>query len=67
MKEIKTFMADDRPLIGEVDRCAQIASTENCIVELKWFVKWNGWHNVFVKPGDNPQDIYDRLPKVYGI
>lgn len=68
MKQIKTFMCDDKvPSTVEINTAIILANMHSCIIELKWFYPCNGWHNVFIHPGMVYKDVEAKLPKRYAV
>ena len=64
---VKEFIADRHPSKEDLQKCIDIADSENCIIHLKWFIQYNGWNDRYIHPGAKLEEILDRLPKVYGI
>lgn len=68
MKLVKEYLCDSRaPSDKEVRESIEIAEREDCIVKLKWFFPYNGWHRLFVKKGMTFDDCKDKVLKVYGM
>lgn len=71
IKEVKTYLIDElnaTPTFEDVKACVKIAKENNCIVELKWTMKWSGHYSRYIRATDDPQEFYDtKLPKVYGM
>lgn len=64
---VKEFISDNHPSKEDLQKCIDIANSENCIIHLKWFIQYNGWNDRYIYPEDKLEEILDRLPKVYGI
>jgi hypothetical protein len=69
MFEVKEFalQSDRKPTLVDIETCVKKANENNCVVKLTWFIKWNGWHNIMIYPGEDPNEIYESLPRVYGV
>lgn len=68
MKYIKEYLCDKKiPSDEEIRECLEIVNKEDCIIKLTWFVRYNGWHKLFVKNGMTFEECKDKLPKVYGV
>ena len=68
MKLIKEYLCDSTtPSDEEIMECLYIVNREDCIVKLKWFFPYNGWHWLYIKNGMTFEDCKGKLPKVYGI
>ena len=68
MFEVKKFslIPDSIPSFENIDICCKKATEEKCIVELTWYY-CNAWYNVTIYPDEGSWDVYNRLPKVYGM
>ena len=65
---IKTFYIEGAPSYEEIVEARSIAESECCVVELHWLPHiFAGWYHEYVFSDSDPQEIYDKLPKVYGI
>lgn len=68
MKLVKEYLCDDRtPSDEEIKACIDIANEEDCIVKLRWFFSYNGWHDRYIEKGMTFEEVNDSLPKVYGV
>lgn len=71
MKKIETYMLDevnDTPKIKDIEECIKIAKEHDCVIELRWFMKWSGKFVRYIHATDDAQDVYDnRIPHVYGM
>ena len=68
MKLVKEYLCDDRtPTDNEIMESLKIANEEECVVKLKWFYPYNGWHRLFIKKDMTFEECKSKLPKVYGV
>lgn len=69
MKLVKEYLCDNHtPSDEEINECiAIVENEENCVVKLKWFFPYNGWHRLYVKKGMTFEECKNKLPKVYGV
>ena len=67
MKLVKEFLCDNTPTDSELIESLKIVESENCVVKLKWFVKWSGWYRLLIRSGMTLEDCKSKLPKVYGM
>lgn len=68
MKLVKEYLCDDRtPTDNEIMESIKIANEEECIVKLKWFYPYNGWHRLYIKKDMTFEECKAKLPKVYGV
>lgn len=68
MKYVKEYICDnDTPEDKEIIECINIVNKEQCIVKLKWFFPYNGWHRMYIKQDMSFNDCKSKLPKVYGV
>ena len=55
------------PSLEDIKEAQRIAAEENCLVELKWHVNYNGDHRRLIAKDSDPEYVYARLPKIYGM
>ena len=69
MRLVKEYLCNNRiPSDEEIKECISIVENEeNCIVELKWFFPYNGWHKLYVEKGMTFEQCKAKLPKAYPI
>ena len=69
MLELKTYILpfESRPTLEDITECLEVAKKNNAVVELRWNVKWSGKYSVLVYPDTDAVELYERLPKSYGI
>jgi hypothetical protein len=65
---IKTFYVEGAPSYEEIVEARDTAQREYCVVELRWLPDiFAGWYHEYVFNDSDPQEIYDNLPRVYGL
>lgn len=68
MKLVKEYLCDNRtPSDEEIKECLEIVNKENCVVKLKWYFPFNGWHERIIQSDMSFAEIKDSLPKRYGV
>lgn len=68
MKLVKEYLCDNRtPSDEEIKECLEISNKENCIIKLKWFFPYNGWHERYIEKDMTFEEIKDNLPKHYDV
>lgn len=68
MKYVKEYICDNKtPEDKEIIECINIANKEKCIVKLKWFFPYNGWHEMYINQDMSFNDCKSKLPKAYGV
>ena len=65
--EFETEKVGAEPTDKELEEAIKIASEENVIVIIHWYMKWSGWYKVRVKGTDTVESCRERMPKVYGL
>ncbi len=67
--KLETFIVDGGiPTINDITEAINICKEKNCIVKIMWLPNaYAGWHDTIVTIDSIAQDVYDRLPKVYGL
>ena len=65
---IKTFYIEGTPNYEEIVEARNVAEHECCVVELRWMPHiMTGWYHEYIFKDSDPLEIYEKLPKVYGI
>ena len=68
MTRIEEYLCDGRtPTDDEIRECLQIALWNDCIVKLRWFFPYNGWHEMHINKTMTFKECKEKLPKVYGV
>ena len=71
MKRVETFIldkVDTTPKLKDIEECVRIAKENDCVVNLKWFMKYSGKYERYIEADDDPNEFYERnLPKIYGV
>lgn len=68
MKLVKEYLCDNTtPSDEEIKDCIRIAKEEDCVVKMKWFFPYNGWHERYIKKDMTFEEVNNGLPTVYGI
>ena len=68
MIELKSFVVDSTPKKEELEEAQKIAIEQNCIVELKWFVQYSGWHNRYINKDTDIEKLNEQLRHIiYGL
>ena len=67
MKEIKHYFCDSIPQDEDLLKCIEIAKKEECLIDLMWFVEYNGKHNIIINQNSTLNDLKNELPKYYGL
>lgn len=68
MKLVKEYLCDNiTPSDEDIKDCIRIAKEEDCVVKMKWFFPYNGWHERYIKKDMTFEEVNDSLPTVYGV
>lgn len=70
LKEVKVLCVEPLGQIPSMEDCKEavnIAVEHDCFVNMKWFFRHSGWYGTVIDPGMNATDVYNSLPKVYGV
>lgn len=68
IKMVLTYRLDNGiPKLEDIQDCIDKAKEYGCYIKLEWFVKYSGTYHVMVKYDDDAKEIYEQLPKVYGV
>jgi hypothetical protein len=65
MKLIKNYECEREPTKEEISLGKRIADKEDCIVNLKWFVRYSGWYNIRIEKGTTFDECMEQVPKCY--
>ena len=65
--EIKPYFCDRTPKDADILDAIEIATKNNCIVELNWAVAYSGRYKVSVSQSDTVESVKKFIPKYYGI
>jgi hypothetical protein len=68
MKLVKEYECDKRtPSDEEILQGIEIANSEDCIVNLKWFFPCSGWYTLRITKGMTLESCIAKLPKRYPV
>ena len=68
MKLIKDYLCDNKtPTDEEIKEGLEIVEKEDCVVQLRWFYPYNGWHNLYIQKGMTFEECKGKLPRVYAM
>lgn len=68
MNLVEEYLCDNTtPSDEEIKDCIKIANYKGCIIKLRWYFPYNGWHEVYIKKNMTFEEVKDKLPKVYGV
>lgn len=68
MKLVKEYLCNNStPSDEEVKDCIRIAKEEDCVVKMKWYFPYNGWHERYIKKDMTFEEVNDSLPTIYGV
>ena len=68
MKLIKDYLCDNKtPSDEEIKEGLEIVEKEDCVVQLKWFYPYNGWHSLYIQNGMTFEECKGKLPRVYAV
>lgn len=67
MLEIKEFLCNSTPTDAEIVGGLGIATANNCVVRLTWFMPYNGWNKLYIKPSMTFEECKAKVPKSYGL
>ena len=70
LREVKEFFVDpvgDKPSLDDCYEAVDIALKYNCFVRMIWYIKHSGKYSTMVDTTSNAKEVYDSLPKVYGV
>ena len=68
MKLVKEYLCDKRtPSDEEIQACIRLVKLTDCVIKLKWYFPYNGWHERYIKKGMTFEEIKNSLPKSYGV
>ena len=66
---MKTIMVLDHkaPSLNDIEEAKNIAMENHCLVKIEWDIPFSGNYNGIISEYDDPEEIFDSLPKVYGV
>jgi hypothetical protein len=69
IKEVKTMMVlnHQRPSIKDIKEAKTIAAENHCLIKIEWSIPYSGNYHKLISEYDDPEEIFDSLPKVYGV
>ena len=67
MRPIKEYWCDNSPKYEDIINAHSVCCTIDCVIILRWFVKYNGHHKLIIKKEDNIEDLWNQVPKIYGV
>lgn len=70
LREVKVLYVHPVGKTPSLDDCydaIDIAMKNSCYVRMEWSVSHSGWYHRIIDASSNPKDIYESLPKVYGV
>lgn len=68
MRILKDYWCDSTPTDEEIEEAISIASADDCVVNLQWFVKYNGYYRAVITKDDTLEYIKQRfIPRMYGM
>lgn len=68
MKAIKNYMLNGQiPSEQEINKCIQIANTEDCIVRLEWHFPYSRFYSINITKDMTCQDVQDKMPRNYPV
>ena len=69
IKEVKTIMVLDQkaPSFSDIEEAKSIAMKNHCLVRIEWCIPFSGNYSRMVSEYSDLEEIYNSLPKVYGV
>ncbi len=68
LQPIKTYYIKGLPSYENFVEAVDIAKREDCLVEIRWLPsKWAGWYHEYVFSDSNPQELANKVPRIYGV
>lgn len=70
LREVKVLYVHpvgETPSLDDCYDAVDIAIKNNCYVRMEWNVRHSGWYHKTIDTSSNPKDIYESLPKIYGM
>lgn len=67
MTLVKEYQCVGTPNNEEIQAGIQIASTEHCIVILRWYIPYSGHYKMEIKDGMSFEECRSQLPKSYPV
>ena len=70
LKEVKilyVYPVGETPSLDDCYDAVDIATENSCCVRMEWYVRYSGWYHKIIDTSSNPKDVYESLPKIYGV
>lgn len=67
MKIIKNYECKTQPTDEEINAGMNIATKEDCIVNLKWFHAYSGWYTIRIEKDTTFDECKLQIPKYYAV
>lgn len=69
MREIRSFLCDERPVLSDYVAARDLAASENCVVCLQWIVPYSGTYSevIYGHATDDELEAYANKHYVYPI
>ena len=67
IKPLKYFYCSDIPNHDDIEYAIVFARTNDCYVQINYTGPAGYSYNLAVCPGDTHEQVFERLPKVYGL
>ena len=70
LTKLQTFMVAEKgiPSLADIEEAIDICKKENCVVKIMWVPNtYAGWYDIAVTAEANAQDVYNCIPRVYGV
>ena len=68
MIPIKVFYTESTPTKEELEESLKIAKIDDCVVQLKWFVQYSGWHDRYIHKDTDIEKRNEQLRHIiYGM
>ena len=67
--EVKLYQSDFDTVPNDEDllKCIEIAKKNDCMVQLKWCLKWSGNYYITATKDSTLESLKERMPKTYGL
>lgn len=67
LTKIVEYYSDTIPSEGTIIEAKDLAKKEKVTIKLSWYVRYNGWHSVFVEKDSDVGEVLKQVPRVYGV
>lgn len=70
LKEVKEYFVTpvgETPSLEDCYKAVNLATKKDCFVRMMWHFPHSGTYSKMIDSSDDGKDIYDNLPKVYGV